>query len=93
MVHTKLTAKNPDKHSQQVRETNSDCFINKDVIGKVLYIQPLIRTEMNHCSIWNRSVSVLSLWQQTFKNYDFLSRVMYEERKMVIGNMQLQAAL
>ena len=32
-----------DKNSQQVTETNHDCFINKHVIGKVLYIQPLIR--------------------------------------------------
>ena len=44
MVQTKLTAKSPNKHSQQqVRETNRDCSINKHVIGKVLYIQPLIR--------------------------------------------------
>ena len=43
MVHTKLTAKIPDKHLQQGRETNHDCFINEHVLGKVLYIQPLIR--------------------------------------------------
>ena len=33
----------PDKHSQQVRETNRDSFIKEHVIGKLLYIQPLIR--------------------------------------------------
>ena len=48
---------------------------------------------MNRCSIWNRLVYVLSLWQQSFKNYDLSSTVMYEERKMVIGNMQLQTVL
>ena len=32
-----------EKHSQQVRETYRDCFINEYVIGKLLYIQPLIR--------------------------------------------------
>ena len=42
--HTKLTVKSPEKHSQQVRETYRDCFISEYVIGKVLYIQPLIRT-------------------------------------------------
>ena len=34
----------PGEHSRQVRETYHDCFINEYVIGKVLYIQPLIRT-------------------------------------------------
>ena len=34
------------------------------------YIPPLIRAEMNRCSMWNRSVSVLSLWLQPFKSYD-----------------------
>ena len=48
---------------------------------------------MNRCSIWNRSVSVLSLWLQLFKSYDHFSRVMHEERKMVIDSMQLQTAL
>ena len=52
---------------------------------------------MNHCYIWNRLVSVLSLWLQPFKSYDPFSGVMYEERKMMItnmrGNMQLQTAL
>ena len=48
---------------------------------------------MNRCSIWNRLVSVLILWLQPFKSYDPFSRVMYEERRMVIGNMQLQTAL
>ena len=33
----------PGKHSQQVIETYRDCFINEHVIGKILYIQPLIR--------------------------------------------------
>ena len=61
MLHTKLTVKSPEKHSQQVRETYRDCFISKHVIGKVLYIQPLIRAKMNRCSIWNRSGFVLSL--------------------------------
>ena len=51
--------KNLEKHSQQVRETYRD--INKHMIGKVLYTQPLIRALMKRCSIWNRSVSVLSL--------------------------------
>ena len=36
---------------------------------------------MNRCSMWNRSVSVLSLWLQPFKSYDLFSRVMCEERK------------
>ena len=44
---------------------------------------------MNRCSIWDRLVSVLSLCKQPFKSYDLLSRVMHEERKPVIGNMQL----
>ena len=44
---------------------------------------------MNRCSIWNRLVSVLSLWLQPFKSYDPFSGVMYEERRVVIGNMQL----
>ena len=48
---------------------------------------------MNRCSIWNRSIFVWSLWLQPFKSYDFSSRVMHEEKKMVIGNMQLQTAL
>ena len=48
---------------------------------------------MNRCSIWNRLVSVLSLWQQSFNNYELISRVMHEEMKMVIGNIQLQTAL
>ena len=43
MVHMKLTTKSPEKHSLQVRETYCDFFINEHVIGKVLYIQPLIR--------------------------------------------------
>ena len=51
--------KSLEKHSQQVRETYYD--INEHMIGKVPYTQPLIRALMNHCSIWNRSVSVLSL--------------------------------
>ena len=37
MVHTKLTAKSLEKHSQQVRETYLNCIINEHVIGKVLY--------------------------------------------------------
>ena len=48
---------------------------------------------MNRCSIWNRLVSVLSLWLEPFKSYDAFSGVMYEEWRMVIGNMQLQTAL
>ena len=48
---------------------------------------------MNRCSIWNRSVFALSLWLQLFKSYDPFSGVMYEERKTVIGTMQLQTAL
>ena len=48
---------------------------------------------MNRCPIWNRLVSVLSLWLQLFKSYDPFSGVMHEERKMVIGKMQLQTAL
>ena len=44
---------------------------------------------MNRCSIWNRLVFVLSLWLQLFKSYNPFSGVVYEERKMVIGNMQL----
>ena len=48
---------------------------------------------MNRCSIWNRSVSVLSLWLQPFKSYDPFPRVMREEKKMAIGNIQLQTAL
>ena len=35
--------KSPEKHSQQLRGTYRDCFINEDVIGKVPYIQPLIK--------------------------------------------------
>ena len=42
--------------------------------------------------MWNRLVSVLSLWLQPFKSYDPFSRVMPEERKMAIGNIQLQTA-
>ena len=92
MVHMKLTAKSPDKHSQQVRETNRDCFVSEHVIRKFLYIQPLIRALMNHCFIWNRSVSGLSLCKQPFKSYN-LSRGMHKEKKLMIGNMQLQTAL
>ena len=43
MVHTKLTIKSPEKHSQQIREEYRDCFINEHVVAKVLYIQPLNR--------------------------------------------------
>ena len=32
-----------EKPRQQVKETYRDCFINEHMIGKVLYIQPLIR--------------------------------------------------
>ena len=45
---------------------------------------------MNRCSIWNRLVSVLSLWLQPFKSYDPFSGVMYEERK---ENGELQYAI
>ena len=62
--------KSPKKHSQQVRETYRD--INEHMIGKVLYTQPLIRALMNLCSIWNRSVSVLSLQLQPIKSYDLI---------------------
>ena len=48
---------------------------------------------MNRCSIWNRLVFVLNLCQQAFKSYDLLLRVMHEERKMVVADMQLQTAL
>ena len=48
---------------------------------------------MNRCSMWNILVSVLSLWLQPFKRYDHFSTVMREERKMAIGNIQLQTAL
>ena len=43
MVHTKLTIKSPEKHSQQIREAYRDCFINEYVIAKVLHIESLIR--------------------------------------------------
>ena len=43
MVHTKLTIKILEKHSQQIREAYRDCFINEHVVAKVLHIQPLIR--------------------------------------------------
>ena len=69
MVDTKVTVKSLENHSQQVRETYRYCFINEHVVGKVLYIQPLIRAEMNHWSIWNRLVFVLNLCQQAFKSY------------------------
>ena len=39
----KADCKIPGEHSQQGRETYCDSFINEHVIGKVLYIQPLIR--------------------------------------------------
>ena len=59
MVHTKLTAKIPDKHSQQARETNHDCFINEHVLGKYYTFNHLL--ELESLSIGNRPVSVLSL--------------------------------
>ena len=48
---------------------------------------------MNRCSIWNRLVFVLNLCEQALKSYGILSRVMHEEREMVVGDMQLQTAL
>ena len=39
MVHTKVTAKNLKKYSQKVRETQDF----RNMVGNVLYIQPLIR--------------------------------------------------
>ena len=43
VAHKADCEKPGEKHSQQIRETYRDCFINEHVIGKVLYIQPLIR--------------------------------------------------
>ena len=43
MVHTKLTVKSPEKHLQEVGEAYCDSVKTEYVIGKVLYIQPLIR--------------------------------------------------
>ena len=37
-AHEADSEKSPEKHSQQVRETHRNCFINQHVIGKVLYI-------------------------------------------------------
>ena len=48
---------------------------------------------MNHCSIWNRLVFVLNLCLQALKGYGLLYRVMHEERKMMVGDMQLQTDL
>ena len=47
---------------------------------------------MNRCSIWNRLVFVLNLYQQAFKSYGLLSRVLHKERIMMVGNMQLLTA-
>ena len=49
MVHKKVATKGLD--SQQIREAYLCYFINKHVIGKILYIQPLIKGLMNRCSI------------------------------------------
>ena len=38
--------KSLEKHPQQVRETYCFCFINELVIGRVLYIQQLIRASL-----------------------------------------------
>ena len=38
----KADHENPEKHSQQVRETYRDCFINKHMIGKVVNINHLL---------------------------------------------------
>ena len=48
---------------------------------------------MNRCSIWYRLVFVLNLCLQAFKSYGLLFRGMHEERKMMVGDMQLQTAL
>ena len=46
---------------------------------------------MNRCSIWNKLVFALNLCLQVIKRYGLLSRVMHEERKKMVGNMQLQS--
>ena len=48
---------------------------------------------MNRCSIWNTLAFVLNLYQLAFKSYGLIFRVTHEERKMVVGDMQLQTAL
>ena len=48
---------------------------------------------MNRCSIWNRLVFVLNPCPQAFKSYGLLFRVIREEKKMIIGNMQLKTVL
>ena len=35
-VAQEADCENPGEHSQQIRETYRDCFINEHVIGKVL---------------------------------------------------------
>ena len=54
-------------------------FYKQYVMGKIFNIQLLIRA---YCSTWSTSV-FLNPYQQPFKSYGLLSRVMHEEMKMV----------
>ena len=47
---------------------------------------------MNRCPIWNRLVFVLNLCLKAFKSYGLLFRVIREERKMIVCDMQLKTA-